>query len=37
MRAFVIALALLVAHEAAPKPAFEVATIKRNVSLAEQP
>jgi uncharacterized protein (TIGR03435 family) len=35
MRAFVIALALLVAQQAAPKPAFEVATIKRNVSLAE--
>ena len=35
MRAFVIALALLVAQQAAPKPPFEVATIKRNVSLAE--
>src|SRR5262252_6832872 len=35
MRAFVIALALLAAQQAAPKPAFEVATIKRNVSLSE--
>ena len=34
MRALVIAL-LLAAQQAAPKPAFEVATIKRNVSLAE--
>jgi len=35
MRASVIALALFAAQQAAPKPAFEVATIKRNVSLAE--
>src|SRR5499427_560413 len=35
MRTFVIALALLAAEQAAPKPAFEVSTIKRNVSLAE--
>src|SRR5262245_59548646 len=35
MRAIVIALALLVAQQAAPKPAFEVATIKQNVSLTE--
>jgi uncharacterized protein (TIGR03435 family) len=34
MRALVIAL-LLAAQQAAPKPAFDVATIKRNVSLAE--
>jgi uncharacterized protein (TIGR03435 family) len=33
-RAFVIVFGLLVA-QATPKPAFEVATIKRNVSLAE--
>src|SRR5215475_13067949 len=31
----VVALALGLAAQAAPKPAFEVATIKRNVSLAE--
>jgi bla regulator protein blaR1 len=35
MRAFVLALTLVGAQQAAPKPAFEVATIKRNVSLAE--
>jgi uncharacterized protein (TIGR03435 family) len=38
MRAFVLALAWLVGQQAAPtapKPAFEVATIKRNVSLVE--
>jgi uncharacterized protein (TIGR03435 family) len=34
MRTFVIAL-LLAAQQAASKPSFEVATIKRNVSLAE--
>jgi uncharacterized protein (TIGR03435 family) len=35
MRASVIAMALVAAQQAAPRPAFEVATIKRDVSLAE--
>ena len=35
MRILAIVIALLAGQQAAPKPSFEVATIKRNVSLAE--